>query len=402
MPTPRKAVRIPAAATLRARALTGTGSGTAEAATCPNNGYHYYAYAHSGAGNYGTGAEELTWNTWSFDGHGSAAKPFSDEAVWTMDNDNANDSLEVGFATGYVKETNRASMTNRLQRATATSSISPSQTERFRAAPDRPADVRRHWAADVVSLAIVALATAACQSTSVAQSPHSKPVAATRASAAPTTSTSAGCGAERRFLPTESDLPGFTQYVEYPNMGWPGTSALGHPNIFQLQYVCGEFNGFITNIALTGVYRQENNEQARKVGDTPGRWPITPLSGQIIQQNLHCVLEIYVTLFQFKSPQVAAQYVATGKPIKVLAGLALQYDDREIPVEPLPGALVTTEYEGADIPSDESQITIRAPIGAYVITLDLQGGTDLDWSDVLPYWIKINSLLKPLESGGNR
>jgi hypothetical protein len=38
-------------------------------------------------------------------------------------------------------------------------------------------------------------------------------------------------------------------------------------------------------------------------------------------------------------------------------------------------------------------------MGTYVITLDLQGGTDLDWSDVLPYWIKINSLLKLLESG---
>jgi hypothetical protein len=68
-------------------------------------------------------------------------------------------------------------------------------------------------------------------------------------------------------------------------------------------------------------------------------------------------------------------------------------------VEPLPGALVTTEYEGADIPSDESEITIRAPLGNYAVALALAGGTDLDWSDVLPYWMKINSLLKPLESG---
>lgn len=62
-------------------------------------------------------------------------------------------------------------------------------------------------------------------------------------------------------------------------------------------------------------------------------------------------------------------------------------------------ALVTTEYEGADIPSDESQITIRVPMRNYVLTLDLQGGTDLDWNDALPYWTKINTLLKPLESG---
>jgi hypothetical protein len=270
----------------------------------------------------------------------------------------------------------------------------PWRPPRFKAAPDRPAGLRRHAAADVVSLAIVALVSAACQPTSVAQARPSKPAAATRTSAA----TQAGCGTAPRFLPTQSELPGFTRYVQYLDMGWPGSSIAGHPNTFELHYVCGEFNGFIANIALTGIYRQENNEQARKLGYAPGTWPITPLSGQIIQQNPHRVLEIYVTLFQFKSAPVAAQYVAAGKPIKVLAGLALQYDDREIRVEPLPGALVTTEYEGADIPSDESQITIRAPMGTDVITLDLQGGTDLDWSDVLPYWIKINSLLKPLQN----
>jgi hypothetical protein len=232
--------------------------------------------------------------------------------------------------------------------------------------------------------------------------PSGTPAAATRTSGAPTSptlTTQASCGAARPFLPTQSELPGFTQYVQFPHMGWPGSSAAGHPNIFELHYVCGEFNGFIANIALSGVYRQENNERARKLGYAPGKWPMTPLTGQIVQQHKHRVLEIYVTLFQFDSAHVAAQYVATGKPIKVLAGLALRYDDRRIPVEPLPGALVTTEYEGADISSDESQITIRAPMRNYVLTLDLQGGTDLDWNDALPYWTKINTLLKPLESG---
>jgi hypothetical protein len=121
-------------------------------------------------------------------------------------------------------------------------------------------------------------------------------------------------------------------------MQWPGTSLPGHPGSLQLLYVCGEFDGFVATIALTGVYRQENNERARKFGYTPGKWPFTPLTGQIVQQNEHRVLEIYTTLFQFKSRN-------------------------------------------------------------YAVTLDLQGGADLDWSDVLPYWIKINSLFKPLESG---
>jgi hypothetical protein len=198
-------------------------------------------------------------------------------------------------------------------------------------------------------------------------------------------------------LPTQTDLPGFTQYVQYPTMQWPGTSLPGHPSSLQLLYVCGEFDGFVASIALTGVYRQENNERARKFGYTPGKWPFTPLTGQIVQQNEHRVLEIYTTLFQFKSTEAAEQFVGTGKPFHSIA--PAQVDDRQLPVSPLPGSVVTTQYEGADIPTDENIITIRAPIRNYALTLDLQGGTDLDWSDVLPYWIKINSLLKPLESG---
>jgi hypothetical protein len=247
--------------------------------------------------------------------------------------------------------------------------------------------MRHTRAARAMSIAIVALVTASCQSGSVAK--------------APTVSSSAGaqsgCGTERRFLPTQKDLPGFTEYVQYPKMPWPGTSLPGHPSSLQLQYVCGEFNGFIASIALTGVYRQENNEQAKQSGYPLEKWPYTPLNGQIVQQNQHRTLEIYTTVFQFKSTQAAEQFVGTGKPFRSIA--PAQVHDRQLPVSPLPGSVVTTEYEGADIPSDESTITIRAPIGYYAVTLDLQGGTDLDWSDVLPYWMKINSLLKPLESG---
>jgi hypothetical protein len=42
---------------------------------------------------------------------------------------------------------------------------------------------------------------------------------------------------------------------------------------------------------------------------------------------------------------------------------------------------------------------IRVPIGDYLVTIDLHGGTDVDWSDVQPCLIKINTILKSLESG---
>ena len=65
------------------------GGGAAEAATCPYNNYHYYSEGWSGTGNYGTGAEELTWTSWALDGHNDADAGFSDEAVWTIDNPDA-------------------------------------------------------------------------------------------------------------------------------------------------------------------------------------------------------------------------------------------------------------------------------------------------------------------------
>jgi hypothetical protein len=249
-----------------------------------------------------------------------------------------------------------------------------------------------------LSIALVVLVTAACQA-----GPAAKPTAGasspSSSSTGPAAVASAGCGAERRFLPAQSELPGFTQYVQFARMQVPGTSAPGHLAVFQKQYVCGEFYGFVTNAALTGIYRQENNEQARQLGYPIEKWPYTPLSGQIVERNEHRVLEIYAGLFQFKSAQAVAQFVDVGKPIQVLAGLAQRQDDHQLSVSPLPGSLVTEQYEGTDPSSDELGISVRAPIEDYVLTLSIQGGTDLDWSDVQPYWTTINSLLKPLESG---
>jgi hypothetical protein len=262
-----------------------------------------------------------------------------------------------------------------------------------------------------LSLAFVVVVTAACgagpaarataggSAASAAASSPSSPSSASGSSSGSAATASAGCGAGRGLLPTQSELPGFTQYVEFDHMQVPGSSAPGHPTLFQKQYVCGEFYGFVTNAALTGIYRQENNEQARQLGYPLEKWPYTPLSGPIVEQNKHRVLEIYAGLFQFKSEQAVAQFVDLGKPIQVLAGLAQQQDDHELSVSPLPGSLVTEQWEGTNPSSDELGISVRAPMADYVLTLSIQGGTDLDWNDVMPVWTTINSLLKPLESG---
>lgn len=70
------------------------------APTCqaPPTGYHYYAVGTSGTGsNKGTGAWQGTWNSWSLNGHSDG---FSNEAVFSIDYNNMQNWLEVGFSVG--------------------------------------------------------------------------------------------------------------------------------------------------------------------------------------------------------------------------------------------------------------------------------------------------------------
>jgi hypothetical protein len=254
------------------------------------------------------------------------------------------------------------------------------------AMPNRPASARRHRVAAAASIAVVALMTASCHSGSAAKAPAGTPTAATQAIGGPTAAAQRQCGAERSFQPTQSELPGFTQDAESLDMPWPFHAAAAFPDRIWQNYVCGEFGDFIANIALSGY--------------APGKFPTGGLPGQLVRQNPHRVLEIIETLYQFRSATVAAQFVAEQKPLKVLAGLALAQDDRELPVSPLPGSIVSTFYMDADIPTDESQITVVAPLGTWVVQLYVHGGTKLDWNDVQPYWTTIDSALKPLEGTG--
>jgi hypothetical protein len=248
---------------------------------------------------------------------------------------------------------------------------------------NRPGRTRRQLAAAAATI-VAALMTASCDAGSVAKAPASAPTTATQAIGGPAAAAQRRCGVERSFQPTQSELPGFMQDWESLDMGWPFDMAAGFPDPLAMNYVCGESIDFTANIALSGY--------------APGKYPTGDLPGRLVRQNPHRVLEIDEMLYQFKSATVAAQFVATQKPVKVLAGLALAMDDRELPVSPLPGSIVSEFY--IDPPTDESQITVDAPVGTWVVELYAHGGTKLDWNDVQPYWTTINSALKPLEGTG--
>jgi hypothetical protein len=100
----RKAVIVLAACLAAAIDVVAIGAGQAYAIApgCETPG-HYYGSAGSGTGNYGTADSIWTWSNWSVY-EPDELKSFSDEAVWSIDNSNPIDSLEVGFASGWGQD----------------------------------------------------------------------------------------------------------------------------------------------------------------------------------------------------------------------------------------------------------------------------------------------------------
>jgi hypothetical protein len=79
--------------------LVATGTAPAQAASPSCAFYNYYGQGASGTGNYGTADAIRTWSSWNVPNEADGG--FSDEAVWSIDYDNQNNALEVGFFVGW-------------------------------------------------------------------------------------------------------------------------------------------------------------------------------------------------------------------------------------------------------------------------------------------------------------
>jgi hypothetical protein len=239
-------------------------------------------------------------------------------------------------------------------------------------------------AAMVISAAVLAAVVAACST--------SGPSADGRAGAAVSDSR---CGvAVGDFIPA-ARLPGYTPFLVVHGRIPPVQSMPGHPLPFTDRYICGQFRGFLTDLALRGAYRRQDNTRARRLGYTLGKWPLVPLTGQIVSQQAHLVLEIYEGVYQFSSPSESADFLraTSGGRGNVIAGLAKEMEGHPLAVRPARGAVVIEHPLGPDKTADELAIYVGLQIGDFAVTLSFQGGDALDWRDVSQFWTTARSRL---------
>jgi hypothetical protein len=236
------------------------------------------------------------------------------------------------------------------------------------------------------SLLAAALALSAAVLTAV-------PACAARPAQAPggvtTAAGHARCDGPGRALIPAARLPGFAELVTMPDAALPVHWSGRHPLPFAGRYLCGQFHGFVTGLAMTGKYRRQDDERARRLGYTLGKWPLVPLTGAIVAQRKHQVLEIYEGAYQFSSASAAAAFLRAqsgGSQVPVLAGEALRLQPHSLAVTPAPGAVVTERPLGPHAATDERAIYVGLRTGGLALTLSFQGGQALSWRDVSPYW----------------
>jgi hypothetical protein len=195
-------------------------------------------------------------------------------------------------------------------------------------------------------------------------------------------------GAGRALIPA-ARLRGFTELVAMPDAALPVHWSGRHPLPFAGRYQCGQFRGFVTGLAMAGRYRRQNDQRARRLGYTLGKWPLVPLTGAIVAQRKHQVLEIYEGAYQFSSASAAAAFLRAesgGGQVPILAGEALRLQPHPLAVTPAPGAVVTERLLGPHAAADERAIYVGLRTGGLALTLSFQGGQALSWRDVSPYW----------------
>ena len=240
----------------------------------------------------------------------------------------------------------------------------------------------------VTAVIVIAVTLTALLSACSASAPAGRPALTPTSSspAAAVAARGAGCQVQRGDILSASDMPGYTQFVGYPRMALPVKSRVGFPLWFERDYLCGELYGFITNVALTGPYRQENNARALQLHYPIQKYPYVPLTGSIVAGLPHNVFEVYEAVYQFSTSKAAVAFLQVTSQGSLLP--------RTLTIHGLPrGTIVVQHSLGMQPNVDESAIFLGIHIGDYAITVSFQGGRSLAWNDVQPYWHALAAIL---------
>jgi hypothetical protein len=160
----------------------------------------------------------------------------------------------------------------------------------------------------------------------------------------------------------------------------------GPPRLAISDWRASRLRGWIARIAVTGPDRVSEDQYAKSLGYTAGRFPLVPLVGTVVKHNPG-ILEVYQTDTEYRSVSGAGDYM------KDLASSALQAETtpdiekgvalpRAVPVRIAGGdervAYEMPQYLIPHVGPTERFFTFSVRSGRYVLQLSVQGGNGLN------------------------
>lgn len=199
-----------------------------------------------------------------------------------------------------------------------------------------------------------------------------------RPSVSRTVASPARCAVPPQWTVSADRPPGFTLFGADPHAGQPFKGQAGHPIWLATQYQCGVGYGFLADIILQGKYREQDDAQARSLGYPIGKWPYVPFIGSITSQAPHLTLEIYESVFQFRSERAAQSMLDSYRNTSALIAPGVPK-----------GFRISTSLIGPDDGLHERGIGVLGRVGSIFMAVSFQGGRDLSWDDVRSLWTQV-------------
>lgn len=173
------------------------------------------------------------------------------------------------------------------------------------------------------------------------------------------------------FLTTR-DLGAFTQFHDETDHVAPFKHEAGTNPPLVTEFRVSRMKGFITNLALHGKYRKENDRLARSLGYRIGKWPLVPLQGTIVRDHPG-ILEAYETHYVWRSLKGARANLTW-----VRSSVALTPSSAAT-VTPFPVHLGNDAFGAVTRPVNraglhEGTVDVAVRFGKRVLRLQLRGG----------------------------